>query len=133
MLAIKEIVARHDSFIRSIRSSPKPEECVSIDFDFSSMACRPPCFRALALFLLLRFAEGSLCVSCPVGLVASGLASCRYAAEGKGQDPGLFVPLTPDLFVVIWVLVDRRQTRHFEMSSFDATPCMVWTLFLDFD
>jgi hypothetical protein len=46
-------------FIRSIRSSPKPPELGPKDsvLLLANIACKPPCFLAFALFLLLAFAD----------------------------------------------------------------------------
>jgi len=43
--------------MKSIKSSPKPDERASEAFLFARIAARPPCLLAFALFLLLEFAE----------------------------------------------------------------------------
>lgn len=43
--------------MRSIRSSPNPLEPWDASLFFASRACNPPCFRDLALFLLLAFVD----------------------------------------------------------------------------
>ena len=47
----------HAFFMKSIRLRPKPVVVASEDFFFASIASRPLCFLALALFLLLAFVE----------------------------------------------------------------------------
>jgi len=67
--------------IRSIRSSPKspelgPKGSVLL---LASIACRPPCFLALALFLLLAFANLGVALAYSVMLAAD--ASCRTVCD----------------------------------------------------
>ena len=50
-------VSLYDFFIKSIKSSPKPEE--SPAFLAANIASKPPRFFAFALFLLLDFASGA--------------------------------------------------------------------------
>ena len=75
--ALSKVALHHASVIRSIKSSPTPDECVLVNFDFSNMACRLPCFRALVLCLLLKFAEETLWVSCLAACIA-----LRFALVG---------------------------------------------------
>src|ERR1700710_887139 len=55
----------HAFFIKSIKSSPKPDERASEAFLFARRAARPPCLLAFALFLLLEFAAVVILVVVP--------------------------------------------------------------------
>jgi hypothetical protein len=46
-------------FIKSIKSSPKPDALASEAFFLARIASRPLCFLVFALFLLLEFVEGA--------------------------------------------------------------------------
>jgi len=61
-------------FIKSIKSSPKPDALASEAFFLARIASRPLCFLVFALFLLLEFVEGATPVF--------GLAS--FACDGVG-------------------------------------------------
>lgn len=101
--------------MKSIRLRPKPDEAVSDDFFLASIASRPLCFLALALFLLLEFVDVvalafSLTSICDDGFGTPVLKECigfggpiLFLNVGRGT--GNRVTLLQDLHVYTMALL----------------------------
>ena len=74
--------------MRSIKSSPKPlDDCVFVLL-FASMACKPLCFRAFALCLLLALVDFEIFV---LSAILSWLNEDALSGTGLGDSEDLLI------------------------------------------